>query len=62
MIANMNAFRQILDNMNSLLDRADACLDEREKRFALAMISFCESRLSARSRDAAEVGAHVEPI
>ncbi len=43
----MNTFREILDTMNELLDRADARLDEQEKRMALAMKSYCESRLNA---------------
>lgn len=43
----MNTFREILDTMNDLLDRADACLDEQEKRMAVAMKEYCESRLTA---------------
>lgn len=43
----MNAFREIRDTMSDILDRADASLDEHEKRVATALKEYCESRLSA---------------
>lgn len=43
----MNTFREILDTMNELLDRADACFDEQERRMAISMKEYCESRLTS---------------
>lgn len=57
----LSTFREILDTMNDLLDRADACMDEQEKRMALAMKSHCESRLTAIG-SAAKAGEHAEQV